>query len=115
MSLSHHADLGHLSLQLGARDVLKVVLAAALPASRVCLHDEVLHVQGAPRDPHCIGHRPHRWAQLGGRVVATGLLGDGGGEEREGGWEGKEGGDKWRKEGLVVGDREQVLGYHLVM
>lgn len=73
--LPHHADLGHLSLQLGARHVLEVVVVAALPAPGVRLHDEVLHVQRSARDPCCVGCLAHRRAELGRSVVPAGLLG----------------------------------------
>lgn len=74
-SLPHHADLGHLSLQLGSRHVLEVVVIAALPAPGVCLHDEVLHVQRSTRDPRRVRCLAHRRAELGRSVVPTGLLG----------------------------------------
>lgn len=73
-SLPHHADLGHLSLQLGSRHVLKVVVVAALPAPRVRLHDEVLHVQRSARDPCRVCCLAHWRAELG-RSLVPGLLG----------------------------------------
>lgn len=82
-SLPHHADLGHLSLQLGSRHVLKVVVIAALSAPRVRLHDEVLHVQRSSRDPRRVRCLAHRRAELGGCVVSAGLLGQGRGIVRK--------------------------------
>lgn len=70
----HHADLGHLSLQLGSRHVLEVVVIAALPAPCVRLHDEVLHVQRSAWDPCCVRCLAHRRAELG-RSLVPGLLG----------------------------------------
>lgn len=70
----HHADLGHLSLQLGSRHVLEVVVIAALPAPRVRLHDEVLHVQRSARDPGRVRCLAHRRTELG-RGLIPGLLG----------------------------------------
>lgn len=72
--LPHHADLGHLSLQLGSRHVLEVVVIAALSAPRVRLHDEVLHVQRSARDPRRVRCLAHRRAELGRSVVSAGLL-----------------------------------------
>lgn len=74
----HHADLSHLSLQLGSRHVLKVVVIAALPAPGIRLHDEVLHVQRSARDPCCVRCLAHRRAELGRSVVPSGLLGQSG-------------------------------------
>lgn len=74
LPLPHHADLGHLSFQLGSRHVLEVVVIAALPAPRVRLHDEVLHVQRSAWDPCRVRCLAHRRAELGGSLV-PGLLG----------------------------------------
>ena len=81
----HHADLGHLSLQLGSRHVLEVVVIAALPAPGVRLHDEVLHVQRSTRDPRRVRCLSDRRAELGRSVVPAGLLGQTGGGLRGGG------------------------------
>lgn len=70
----HHADLGHLSLQLGSRHVLEVVVIAALPAPGICLHDEMLHVQRPARDARRVHRLADRRAELGGSVVPAGLL-----------------------------------------
>lgn len=72
--LPHHADLSHLSLQLGSRHVVKVVLGAALPAPRVRLHNEVLHVQRSTGDPRRIRCLAYRGAELGRSVVSSRLL-----------------------------------------
>ena len=45
MIVTHHADLGHLPLEFGARHILEVVVVASAPCVR--LHDEVLDVQRA--------------------------------------------------------------------
>lgn len=73
-SLPHHADLSHLSLQLGSRHVLKVVVIAALPAPGVRLHHEVLHVQRSTWDPCCVRCLAYRRAELGRSVISSGLL-----------------------------------------
>lgn len=74
-SLPHHADLGHLPLQLGSRHVLEVVVIAALPAPGVCLHDEMLHVQRSAWDPRRVRCLANRRAELGRSVVSNRLLG----------------------------------------
>lgn len=70
----HHADLSHLSLQLGSRHVLKVVVIAALSAPGVRLHDEVLHVQRSTRDSRRVRCLAYGRAELGRSVVSPGLL-----------------------------------------